>query len=967
MPSFSLHEIQLPDYEHSFPDTELRFYSRYEWCLNLFPRVGEVIEHLRNEVDYLNVCCEKWQIDEIRINIFLLACSISDAADDYLNRKRRDFSRLKKKARVLTPLFAVLEFALELKQRTAEKHLAPLRAWRQSWENAVHSLLLKYAHNGPIDATGYNSSAQHLVNVLDCTLPNELSNRRIKSPRAFHSQDLTFSDILKLAHRFCIELDDYKKPYLIVGLRTAGSYFAPVLRAYMVNRGYLNTGIVTLRPKAGLSKFEIQQLRNYSKQGGIAVVVDEPVYQGTTLAICIQLLRNVGFIASSTVAIFPLHPAARDWQATNAAVALNGCKVITISPEETHRYETLQTNNVGETIREYLELKGYRLISIYEDDKVRKISDFLTQASDEGFHTRHKRVYAVKLEKPNGQEEVHYIIAKSVGCGWQCYQTFYVAKRLSKFISPVIGLRDGVLYCEWVGSGPPILDDQSRTQLSTVMSSYIAQRVNNLRYSIDPSPSLGNAGLQFGMDILVHTLSGAYKSNLVRRIKTMEISSKLAKLHSSHACLLDAKMRSSKWIRFGDTYLKSDFAQHGMGRMDLSVTDPAYDIADAVLSLSLSHAKEDEFVKRYIQQSNDHDVRSRLPLYKLLAGQWSMGGALYCLNERKLADRHIDASSLYITAWTFSMIQMARFCGGFIPKHPSRSELRPLVFLDVDGVIDQHIFDFPTSTQSGIRALSLLIANGFPVYLNTARSAYDVKEYCAAYGLPGGVAETGSYIWDAVSGREQILVGPESLAELDLVRMALQKLPGVFINGYYQYSIKAFSYSQTGTIPLPSVLLHKIFLDLQVKTLVIHQTSCDTTIVCNTVNKGTGLVAFTRFIEKESVETIAVGDTAPDLEMFRVANRSYAPSHTPVRGLATLLGCRVVSRPYQLGLLDIVHDIVRSENAPQFQDVTEPTFVTEEHNQLLIDLLGDIETSSKVRLISALVNPRTLFRLMNND
>ena len=52
-----------------------------------------------------------------------------------------------------------------------------------------------------------------------------------------------------------------------------------------------------------------------------------------------------------------------------------------------------------------------------------------------------------------------------------------------------------------------------------------------------------------------------------------------------------------------------------------------------------------------------------------------------------------------------------------------------------------------------MEALSLLHDHGFAIAVNTARSAAEVKEYCRTYGFAGGVAEYGSFLWDAVRGR----------------------------------------------------------------------------------------------------------------------------------------------------------------------------------------------------------------------
>jgi hypothetical protein len=949
-------DVNLPSF---FIESEVRFYSRYPWCLNPFLPIGQVIGFLRAEVDYLDVCEEGWQTEEVMTNIFLLSCAISDTADDCLSGRKYDFSHFKSKLRPFGFVFSIPERILNVKQSHALARLRELSLWRKQWEEALHGLLRICAYPGSVDMAGYRKAAQCLVTLLDREFPVEFARRNIKSPRAFRSQDYTLRDVLQLAEKFCAQFTDRRVPYLLLGLRTAGSYFAPILRAYMANLGYEDVGVLTLRPKGGANRREMEILRRYSGRNGLAVIVDEPVYQGVTLAICIRLLQDAGFPAKATAAVFPVHPAARDWQHTNAAVALNGCRVITIQPEETYKYARLQNKAAEETLRPYFAARGWTDVTVGEDNRSRELNNLLSAGSDEGFHTRLKRVFLAQMRRPSGEVTRCYVIAKSVGHGWMGYQAFFAARALARYVPPVLGFRDGILYSEWVGAGQPNIDSCDRKTLVESIAQYVAARVQSLGFQVDPSPALCRAGLQVGMDILVSKLSGAYRNNLIARLKRHVIRSELALLSSPFSALVDGKNRRSEWVDTDEGILKTDFEQHGMGRMDLSVTDPAYDLAEGILSFRLSQVEEHSLLEQYARQTGDSAIAERLPLYKLLSGENQMGSSLYCLGDSKLTARHAEFNRSYIEAWTFSMIQMARFCATFLPKSVPPITPGPIVFSDVDGIIDQHVFSFPTTTPSGIRALALLGVHGIPVYLNTARSGYDVREYCAAYRLAGGVAESGSCLWDAVTRREEVLVGEQSLAEMDRVRQALERIPGVFTNHFYRYSIKAFTYDGVGTIPLPTVLIQKLFAEVGVKSLAIHHTPSDTAITSRDVDKGTGLLALLRFVGKEGAESIAIGDTGPDLAMFRVAKRCYAPSHTPVRSLATLLGCRVVAGSYQAGFLEIARNIVHPDGGT-CACCSEPDFSAEGQHRLLIDLLGEVEKSKPRRMLGALLDKRWL-------
>jgi hydroxymethylpyrimidine pyrophosphatase-like HAD family hydrolase len=73
--------------------------------------------------------------------------------------------------------------------------------------------------------------------------------------------------------------------------------------------------------------------------------------------------------------------------------------------------------------------------------------------------------------------------------------------------------------------------------------------------------------------------------------------------------------------------------------------------------------------------------------------------------------------------------------------------------------------------------------------------------------------------------------------------------------------------------------VHRLLVDLRLDRLAFHHTSIDTHIVAKEVDKGTGLAALRDWVLAKDAETIAVGDGEPDLAMFRVAARSFAPAN----------------------------------------------------------------------------------------
>jgi len=186
----------------------------------------------------------------------------------------------------------------------------------------------------------------------------------------------------------------------------------------------------------------------------------------------------------------------------------------------------------------------------------------------------------------------------------------------------------------------------------------------------------------------------------------------------------------------------------------------------------------------------------------------------------------------------------------------------------------------------------------------------EVKEYCKAYGLAGGVAEYGGIAWDRVTNRQVSLVAPESMRELEEAKEALRRIPGVFLNEDYQYSLRAFTYQNGRTMPLPSLMAQDLLARLKLDRLQVHHTGLDTAITAKETDKGKGLCALLALVGLAARDVTAVGDSEPDLAMFRAAGRSFAPGNVSCRREAELLGCHIAKSGYQPGLLEIAQKIV---------------------------------------------------------
>jgi len=733
--------------------------------------------------------------------------------------------------------------------------------------------------------------------------------------------------------------------------------------------GYRSVGLLTVEPLKGVGRREGRQLKQFAARGYWALIVDDPPDSSRSLLAALDIVQRAGFVAGNIKFVAPTHPASTSWFKT-----LPESSVITLLPEQWHKYDLLNSKVVELRLGEYFRNRNFARVSVAASQRADEFNARIQSFSSDDRGHRLKRIFEVHLETPEGKKQTQYILAKSVGWGWFSYRAFLMGYKLSEFVPPILGLRDGILYMEWI---PPaaIEPGNKRNALLHASAAYVAARVHRLNLTASA------AGMDFkrynnGSRTLAKALSRAYGQFLTDLLMHSRIDKQVRDLGCPFPTLIDGNMLRNEWLLGPQGPLKTDYEHHGMGKTALNVTDPAYDLADTILNLALSPQEESSLVRQYIAESGDAAVERRLFIHKLLAGLWTMSETqqrLLSLGSPRGRDAQRDCHLRFMNAWNFLTVQAARCCGSFCHPRPGLCWQAPLVVLDVDGVLDRRVFGFPCTTAAGIEALSLLSAHEFSVALNTARSAAEVKDYCKAYSLAGGIAEHGSYLWDAVRQRERVLISVETVRQLEKLRRHLQGLPGVFLDERHEYSIRAFTYRKkspgltrsllglTSKIgdgalaPISTHILHQLLVDLRLDRLTFHHTMIDTTVVAKEADKGTGLAALRDWVLADDAETIAVGDTEHDLPMFRVASRSFAPSNINCRRLAQLLGCRISQFPYQRGLLEIATKIVHS-NKERCEKCSVSQTGTQRIDDLFMTVLQAADQTRSKNLARAMFN-----------
>jgi trehalose-6-phosphatase len=950
-----------PHLTDSVAASEREFYALYDWCLNPILSVRELFQRLTEELNRFGDLRVDWQRHESTINQYLFICAIACTVDDYLAWRPWNLSpvaaRFPRFRRGAALVQALLNAPWSVRHRVGD---AAIVRWRRQWGRCVDRVceMLVRRELRTVDSFDEARRRSELRTMVDdltkARLPHRLLQQRMRLPEGFRCQDLTHHDVFALAQRFVDHQPTPGDRLIVLGPRTAGAYFAPLTKAYLAARGWTRVSWMTIRPKIGITWGEWRELRRAARQEARFLLVDDHPNTGATFRLMRGALRQMRIPVQRITILAPHHAAERD-----RALHQDGeLPVIRLEPEESYKTRWLGTGGADSYIREYY--ADWAAVRIHLNPAVHAVNAELETHYPDGFHVRLKRLFRVELTGKTEESVVRHLFAKSVGWGWLGYHAYLAGIRLSDCVPPVVGLREGLLFTKWAGDVLPSQAGLPRTRRVQVLASYVVKRSRRLRLAGDPV--FGSSGYRWnGWDGIVTILRGAYGGYL-SRLKVPALRRHLRRYVCPVPMLLDGRMGPDEWIATTAGIRKVDFEHHNFGGAEQDFVDPAWDLASAAFEFALTAREEHELLYAYVRGSGDRTIYYRILLYQLAYGVRTMQIAEQAIAQRGRGHRLEHWNTRYLRARDFVISRMNRHLAG-----PARSASRSpqawakrLFFLDLDGVFDCERFGFPHTTASGLAALDLLGAHDFSVILNTGRSVEHVRDYCQAYGLPGGIAEYGSVFVDAVANCEWPLIDSAAAEQVARCRDALTKMPGVFVDEGYRYSIRAYRWFGSHQVALNSREVQDLLAGCGCDRLIIIPRLTDGTYLVQAgTSKGSALSAVTSRLGYPLEATGAMGDSEQDIDALAVAAFSYAPANCSkaVRELARRGGCHVMSQPFQRGLLAAVRDLL-ARDAPATRGVRPPASVGESAD--LIRVLAHVAERPLRRQLVAVLDRRGL-------
>lgn len=805
------------------------------------------------------------------LDAYLLSAGMVQVAEDWLHAVPGGIERAAPRlaARLPRPL-AGLPAAGAAAARglsRARRHTPGRRAvarWRQRAAGLADTLAA--AVLGAPPAPGLADAAAEVAAGV-ARLPRAARRTLVRLPAAFHDFDQRPADLERLTGAFAALHPDRNLPLAVVGVRTSGSYTAPLHAAALRALGYTRVTVASHRPGEAWFAVEARSLRAVARGGGLALLSDDPPSTGGSLARSAQALERLGYPADRVLILAALPPG------TDALPGLLG------------RHPAVLLRGQDWAVRRRLRTAAVErdlAILTSSPGQVRVRERLADPSGNRRGHLR--SVYRVSF---GGHERT--VLAQGVGLGYLGWHAQAASVALAGRLPRFYGVRDGILYRDWLPEerrlGP--LPPWEAAGVAGEVAAYVAERATALPLPEDVTRRLGRRGSAWKRagDLLARGFGRAEEP--VRPL--LQIAAREL-LTPDRPAVVDGRASLGHWFRHGETLLKVDAGEGAFSNADLFCCDPTFDLAGAAAGEGPLFGR---LLRAAHEQRSGRDVDpERWLLYQLVQ-----------LEERlPPAARATPGAGRELARLLQSYYAEVVFADTETPASG------PLCGIDLDGVLETPGLGFPGLTPSAAVALRALARHGYRVILASGRSLREVRDRCFAYPLAGGVAEYGAAVYEAAGERAQSLLSSGQRAGLDRLRRVLAAEDGLQVDPAYRASVRTYRTGPDGRPrALPAAEIQALVAGAGLAgSLQVIQGAGQTDIVPVGVDKGRGLRVLAARLGQvgEPPLALAVGDSLPDLPLLAAARLALATGNADASLRAA--GVRVLGRPCQLGFADAV-------------------------------------------------------------
>lgn len=857
--------------------------------LNLLMHFGELADLLASALQSSDV-----------VDSFLLAAAVNQLVEDDLHRSffglNRIAARFQSRRRPSTRLIgAGLAFAHSAGFRS--RRLLPAERGATEWQRSFEPLVDSLAHRLACRTLGIepiNSSTGNARALLGSNPMMKWSKRSLaRLPTCFRSMDLRPGDCHRLATKL-LQAPSFKlqKGALVIGLRTSGSYLAPLVAAYLRLEGCSGVDWMTMRPSQHNLPHEARRIEEAGHSGSLFLLIDDPPRTGSSLRKLAEHLESLGVKRDRIVLLMPLLG-----PAGSAPSSLEPYHRIELPWSEWSIHDELKTESIHAAVREFDIGEVYEVAPSSLDPNPDLRQD----------RTHARATYELHLQDSDGRDgALMHICVSGAGYGYLGRHELAVGRRLAGHVPAVLGFRNGLLFQKVGRDEAP---SSSWQTMAKPIAGYVGTRQRVLAVDQDRTlfmPGRGSVWQRFS-DVLAKNFGRARL--LVRPL--LHVGARAA-LASPAPMVVDGFVALRNWRKAPDGRLTKDhFADAAFSSQELFSYDPAFDLCAAVVQAALDDDSAARQLAPSIRDEYESSEGSTISDERWLANL--LANALFERDrwiERlpdQQAGRKIDSLNRVMSEFH------AEYLGRRFAADTPSKDSGALCAIDLDGVLETARLGYSASTPAGVMALRALTRHDYRPVLVTGRSLEEVRQRCAAYGLDAAVAEYGGWAYDARTDDAVRLVDDPTLESLRQLATLLRSVD-ISVDPGYTTVVRAFVYGPDGSRRAPAERivhssLHAAGLEATLKPVWgVGQVD----LVPAGIDKGTGLRALARVIGLDATAhplmALAVGDTASDGPMLALAAHPWGPANSEPAIHST--GARVARQPYQAGLAQAVASLI---------------------------------------------------------
>ncbi|MGH9057474.1 MAG: phosphoribosyltransferase family protein [Acidimicrobiales bacterium] len=804
--------------------------------------------------------------DEHLLDAFLLAAGLNQVLEDYLDR---DVLSLGAFARWLTEVDGTLlrsaGRAVAATAVTRERLgglLAPALALRR-YQRAVAALVDELADS-------LSTPEHHGVNRIRTLRGPLMMGRSVKAetnlpPSCFRSFDQRPDDLRRLADRFVAQ-DLQGSRVVVVGIRTSGSYLAPLCAAFL-RRHDITATSATLRLGRPVSTSLRAQIGDRAVPPATFLLVDDPPRTGTALCRAIRELMAVG-CPSERMRIM----VALDQETNTLPEQLRRLDHTVITWDEWAAHDDI--DSAWRSIPELL--PGQEIPEFGRIERVEHVGSPRPLGHRRG---RVRARFSATVEGTNGSGTLDLCV-EGVGLGYLGRDTLAASRRLASSGPELLGFGRGLVIREWLPessrlSTREIEDDP--IAFAKGVTAHILARARALATPADKSRALrGRSPVWRKVVALMPPVVGRFDPFVRILIRALI----LRILNVDSPTVIDGDMDANDWFT-GSTpepaFRRITSIGITFSNKDVSCYDPVYDLAGvASVGLTTPPAVGDRLRECYELATGQDVGGARWWLYQLLHLVRQRDDLL-----RKVAsaEGRVALRKLLETEQGMSAA-MRRLHQELVGRpHVSAREHAGIAVLDVDGVLETRWLGVPAPTPAAIKALSALRSHGYTTLLATGRSLEDAVRRCSDYGLSGAVAEYGAAIYDRHQDRNTSLLQPSDACIVRDLRLSLGRAPGMYVDPSYGNIVRCYQVRRGRLQGLDAAAVSALLNSGSFAgRFRVISTSTQTDFVPVNVNKAEGVRALLADMSLGTTVSLAVGDTEEDRCVLDMAERAFVPA-----------------------------------------------------------------------------------------